>query len=57
VLAAQGSNFQLVKGPLIEFKGIFKQKEQTFVKSSVGFEVAHSSVLMVQRLPRLRFLP
>jgi len=39
-------------GPL--GRGIFKQKEQfdpNFVESCVDFEVAHLSVLMVQRLP------
>ena len=45
-----------VRGTQIEFKGIFKQKEQfnpnniIYFESCVDFEVANLSICMVQRL-------
>ena len=50
-----------IKGPQnLSFRGFSSRKSsltQTFVESCVDFEVAHLSILMLQRLPYQRFLP
>ena len=49
----EGSNFQLVRVPQkLSFRAFSRRSSltQTFVESRVDVEVAHLSVLMVQRL-------
>jgi len=42
---------------MMEFSSRRSSLTQTFVESCVNFELAHLSVLMIRRLPHLRFLP
>jgi len=47
----EGSNFQLVRGPQrLSFSNRRSSLTQTFVERCIDFEVAHLSILMVQRL-------